>query len=957
MFRYCQVDTGRPWECFSSSPEGMQEALSRNPWGVSILEMSEPYDSEDPRWDQKAIKYRGPFYLDIDTPNIEDSITSALKVVDKLKGLNVPDKAIQLYASGTKGFHLEVPMQVFSNGKATAFLPFIYRSIAESFEVTGVDLAVYKGKSGLIWRRPNIPRKAGERTVYKVPLTIQELNALDADSYKVLVSKPRLDFQFSQLDKTDYSGKFETFFEGLKAKVRREQINKDKKAKRYSAVSGEKIKTLNGTAPKCIQHFLNYENLKEGTNFNAVSMQVASWYSNADMPQEEVYEKLRIYAAASKSQKYYDPRSRFAHVENLLNRPDLTFSCGAIRTISENRPCDGCALNSFAEGAEGINIKSRIIEKDGMTFMESLDPEKGPIPMLNCTIAVTKVVNQTPLNPMEAETRVGYYLDLDGPDGRCAHNVWADDDNFTTVGSLNSLLSRYHNFVWLRHGSYDPSSAIKEYLFSRDKIENEVNEVKRVHAAGIECIQEGKVYVQTYVEDRFSLDSYGTKYSHELVTGGFAVSGAMVNPRVFNVTFHEEFGKDEVEETILHLINCNTNEVMGKVLGWTVACFMKSGMRAGLATGNFPLLSLYGNAGSGKTSLASLLTRLHGCEGAVINCPSSTDWAAAQTIASSNSVPVVMDEFLSNKLDKAKGSRWIERMKSTYDCSVAIRGEIRGNQKGATVAGGKLTGPVILLSEQSVGTPALQHRTVSCHLRARTNHMYEDSYHHVVDHPEHLQWFAKKLVLKVLKQDVSYIHTKMRKYKLEHDIKMGDRPRLNMAILRIGLEFLSSTLKDCGMYQAAEALEPLYEKLTSESKVAPKELIEAKSKSAADDLLGMICQMIRTSLLHPNEGFAANRLDRGVDYKVDDTTLTISPIGLYFKLAAFNAHTQKGALVINNPQQLLELLGDEEYCTVTGNENLEIDMVSAYRKGVKEVKLLKTQHNIETTLEASGFSA
>lgn len=134
-------------------------------------------------------------YFDIDCAEIEDAITRTGKLVAKLAGHGVPVGAIRAYASGGKGFHLEVPLTTFIEGGAASLalgdlkaLPAIFRALAKSLYVDGLDLSVYSAKRGRMWRRPGVQRN---NDTYKVPVLAADIERMTPESYAELVSEPR----------------------------------------------------------------------------------------------------------------------------------------------------------------------------------------------------------------------------------------------------------------------------------------------------------------------------------------------------------------------------------------------------------------------------------------------------------------------------------------------------------------------------------------------------------------------------------------------------------------------------------------------------------------------------------------------------------------------------------------------------------------------------------------------
>ena len=61
--------------------------------------------------------------------------------------------------------------------------------IAYELYVDTLDLRVYSGRKGRMWRTPNVRRENGK---YKVPITPEELMEMTAEDYQALCSQPRV---------------------------------------------------------------------------------------------------------------------------------------------------------------------------------------------------------------------------------------------------------------------------------------------------------------------------------------------------------------------------------------------------------------------------------------------------------------------------------------------------------------------------------------------------------------------------------------------------------------------------------------------------------------------------------------------------------------------------------------------------------------------------------------------
>ena len=98
--------------------------------------------------------------------------------------------ALNIFASGGKGFHVEIPLTAFvpkvvKTGYAN--LPLAYKALATQFAEDSMDWRVYSIGMGRQWRRPNVLRPNGK---YKVALSWDQMLELTAQEVDRLTSEP-----------------------------------------------------------------------------------------------------------------------------------------------------------------------------------------------------------------------------------------------------------------------------------------------------------------------------------------------------------------------------------------------------------------------------------------------------------------------------------------------------------------------------------------------------------------------------------------------------------------------------------------------------------------------------------------------------------------------------------------------------------------------------------------------
>jgi hypothetical protein len=181
---FYQHDKAHTWKPATGTGLNMMLASGHPALYRTILASSDAYD------ESKPTLYAGPFYLDLDVSpemgGIETAIVQAARLLDNLAALVVDRESVRIFATGGRGFHLEVPSGIFAPGLAPSpDLPAIYRRMAESVYVDGVDLAVYSARKGRMWRVPNRQRESGK---YKVPVSLEQVHCMTVADYDRLTA-------------------------------------------------------------------------------------------------------------------------------------------------------------------------------------------------------------------------------------------------------------------------------------------------------------------------------------------------------------------------------------------------------------------------------------------------------------------------------------------------------------------------------------------------------------------------------------------------------------------------------------------------------------------------------------------------------------------------------------------------------------------------------------------------
>ena len=130
------------------------------------------------------------FPIDIDNEgNLDESLRVCRTLaIDLVENLDIDPRILQIYFSGSKGFHLQIPSDLFGDTSVDRQNELCYRFkwIMQQLDHP-VDMAIYK--TNMLWRIQNTPH---EKTgLYKIPLKYHELCSLNIDDIRKLAESPR----------------------------------------------------------------------------------------------------------------------------------------------------------------------------------------------------------------------------------------------------------------------------------------------------------------------------------------------------------------------------------------------------------------------------------------------------------------------------------------------------------------------------------------------------------------------------------------------------------------------------------------------------------------------------------------------------------------------------------------------------------------------------------------------
>ena len=1008
---------------------------------ATILAVSERVKSGESV--SEEAKYQGPFYIDIDNDeNVNKSIKTAKKVVQRLLGNGVPATAISVWASGKKGFHITIPMACFTDERPVKKLPLAYRQMAIAlglFETDNVDTTVYSTGKGRMWRLAN--KQRDDNNKYKVPVSVAELEDMTADVYNELVSQPRT------LPELGRGASRVPFLEGLfKLSLgRAEQMEKPKGV----FIDPNLKKALKEQLPPCVEDLRHFRNIRDGKGFNETSLQFAKGV--ASFCPDDAKELIDDFANNSHGNTYNTPSKRMQHCRTAFRiaakNSGYDWSCKSILSVLKDEPCFNCpiafirneeeedaaegqpegsapaqapkrdkaksakakevktvklshndggyggldpndipldglvyeddepaqsgtdgngdadaadsdessAADDSAGGSEppsgnsgdgeagdddesrdGFNMEGLMETDDGYGFMDGSGKFRR---VSNFLLKLKKVYVEFIAN-VERDVRVAVQGDV-VIGGRSVGQVFLEENNWNSKSSFISAFGGLANAAF--YGKDDDVQKMKSALML--DIEKTSMMIRRVYSCGIHRQQIGEKWVFTYVEPGWSIDQYGNENLYTL-------SGKLVaHPRI-KAAKDLEVGDDKVGEVIRAMFQVNHPYRVAQVLGWTMASFLKQHIFT--FRNEFPLLSLHGEPGSGKTSTAALFAALHGVdyrmESSPVNLPSSTGFSAWTFVASTTTVPRLMEEFNKSKMPKTY-DMYAENFKACWNQHAVQRGTIRGDklhgasQIGAHVVQIPLTGPVAICSEQEVTMVALVERMIQVRFSKQDKEKaeFEQPFNFAAARLDRLKPFARAAYLETLQIAPEELQHWLEEISELVPSEITARPRYSYQVVLLGLRFLERLLRK---YEIAATVElgQLREQFIEWLTHNRTEIATTKRTSEVDAIINKWNTMAAMS---SSEG-QLPWLMKGQHYLRRGDTLYVDHIVAHAQYIRFVGTMERGNPVIDNMREFLNLIRGEAYCLSTN------EIIDGFAKG-RPVLALSCGKMASKGIIVSGF--
>jgi hypothetical protein len=581
---------------------------TKKPALVSVLDVDNSFESDLTAEEARGVRYAGPFYLDFDASDLSEAITQFQLCLAKLRAKDVNLDMLRLYATGKKGFHIEVPPQLLMGKVPTAgtpSLPHIYREMAHSnsIYVDTLDFNVYSQRRGRMWRCPNVKRE--DNGQYKVQISAEEALTITIEEYSRLCASPR---NTLPIEPPTLNAEL-----GLIYAQARDKVDKAvAKAKTKKATANQLLR-FKGEWPETIKGVLDGSLIKPGVGWNYISMQLAIVAAELGKTEEALLADSAgvIESHQGDSDRYGTPNKRRRDLQSMFRymsgNPCHDYSVGAIMALLKPEakanadivmgdyvpdhvlePSDaGESTDNNSEGtaldSSGSSTSSGLLKISSQGIFARDDEGYRNI----CDIGIQKQLIMAKLDgdqvgyeadvTLDNKPRGKRFLPMSALASRAAMNNWC----LLMGASMRGTDTQVANLA----DFFRKSAATTVYAVEREGLD------LITPPGAMSSADEDVIWAAT---DQVICLRPGVTYRyHGLHTdSGTYRTDLMSAP---------ELTLDDAQY-IDDLLQINTTQNIAKLLGWFSAAFLTQLIRKRFK--RFPILQIFGQAGAGKIALA-----------------------------------------------------------------------------------------------------------------------------------------------------------------------------------------------------------------------------------------------------------------------------------------------------------------------------------------------------------------
>lgn len=806
------------WYQMTGGEDAWLEALSehrekilreRQPAFVTVLDA---HTSPDATWDRDEyakMKYSGPLYFDFDAESVETTIPQFQKFLTNLQDMGVNLRSLRLYATGGRGFHIEVPAPVLMAKvpkTGVTALPYIYREMAMQMVVDTLDLRVYTGRKGRMWRTPGVERSNGK---FKVPISVDDAMSMTVELFDELCSKPTLE---PERDLPELSTALAAMFN--KAQTRMEDgLKRRSKGNADQAL----LAKFKGQFPPTIERIMRGEGLAPGVGFQKLSMQLAITANALGKSAEQLVEAADGLCKTHEgdSARYNSPRKRKDELRRMWeythDNPCYGYSRGAIRSLvdvdSPTGDLDGLSagagVGSVPEG-EDEELSEELtneINSAQSSLIEGLMITNSGIHKRTAEGAktVSNIAFRKPTVLLDADD--GKVLGIEADvvcDGVPAGRHPIPGRAFTSRANLSAYCSDYGGIF---SGSDTQAGAVQLMLSRAAKKGGRI--VYALHKEGLDVVQ------NPLIKDKAVKDVVWVHPDNvitENTEAAYVFQPAVSTKPVFYADVHNAALMVNTPDTLAWmkaLLQVNNPTIVAQLAGWFVSCFHRQFYHQ--AYQQFPLLHPNGPAGCGKTLTTTLFGRMFYLTSDVVikSCATSTTaFSLKAAFTGSASVPLILDEYKPAEMGTTRTDLLLQAFRLAYNQGTGSSGGMsRGGASSSfrDITDYSYSTPLAFLAESQEMQTAVVQRSLPVSFNPEDSEQRTAFFNQAMAGRENMSNLGRSLLKYSYRETVESrraaldpIRTALRE---SFDRSVHDRQVYNLAIVLEGLNYLDGVLR------------------------------------------------------------------------------------------------------------------------------------------------------------------
>lgn len=342
-------------------------------------------------------------------------------------------------------------------------------------------------------------------------------------------------------------------------------------------------------------------------------------------------------------------------------------------------------------------------------------------------------------------------------------------------------------------------------------------------------------------------------------------------------------------EFIDALFKINDEKTLAKMIGWFSACFMCQPIRT--VWKQFPILQVYGEAGSGKSKTVELFNHMHYWQNdpKKLSASGQTFFPILAAVSQSASFPVVFEEFKPREMTKYARDTILNIVRNNYDGSRLERGGLSkdpGN-KEIVINGFTNTAPIAFMGEAMETQTAAVERCVIVPM-SKAARLGRDSHWEKVHTERRRMGIIGKALAKAVLTQVNFkqLGDSLEKYRAMYKeqltaeaYSLQSRPIHNLCVALLGLDLFDTVLKSVFGDKYKKQMGALRESMFDDAQTnVPK---------AVSEIVKTLDVIARMTRYHD----PSIRLDPMMDYCVDGDIVAIKVKQVYAKYSMYCKQT------------------------------------------------------------------